>query len=247
MNGLGGWCHVDSPYVAEVMGSAGFDWCCIDMQHGLPDRTALLPMVQALDLRGCPTVVRVPEPSDAAICHALDAGACGVIVPMVGTASRAHEAVSRCHYPPDGVRSFGPLRAKLGAPTAAGEDEPLPRCYVMIEDRSGLENLHPIAATPGVSGIFLGPADLGLSLWGDPARTSDDAMLRIGAEVARACDDAGIVAGVFAGGPSAAATWRRLGFTMIALDSDSSLLMRASRALVAESRTAMSNLEKPAY
>lgn len=246
MNGLGGWCHVDSPYVAEVMGSAGFDWCCIDMQHGLSDRAALVPMVHALELRGCPTVVRVPESSDAAIGYALDAGAHAVIVPMVSSAARAREAAAHCYYPPHGVRSFGPLRAKLGAPATSADDQILPSCFVMIEDRTGLENLAAISATPGVSGIFLGPADLGLSLWGDPGRTCDDTMLGIGAEVARACADAGIVAGVFAGAPSAAAAWRRLGFTMIALDSDSSLLVRASRALVTEARAAVSNADAPA-
>lgn len=242
MNGLGGWCHVDSPYVAEVMGSAGFDWCCIDMQHGLADRASLVPMVQALELRGCPVLARVPESCDAAIGHALDAGAHGVIVPMVTSADRAREAASHCHYPPRGVRSFGPLRAKLAAPADSADDRLAPRCYVMIEDRAGLENLSAIAAAPGVSGIFLGPADLGLSLWGDPRRTHDESLLEIGAEVARACQDAGILAGVFAGGASAAADWSRIGFTMIAVDSDSSLLMRASRALVAEARTALAGV-----
>lgn len=243
MNGLGGWCHVDSPYVAEIMGSAGFDWCCIDMQHGLPDRAALVPMVQALELRGCPSAVRIPEASDEAICHALDAGAHAVIVPMVGTAERAREAASKCQYPPHGARSFGPLRAKLDAPTAATQAPDVPRCYVMVENRSGLDHLDAIAATPGISGIFLGPADLGLSLWGDPRRANDDDMLAIGIRVARACDDAGIVAGVFAGSPAGAATWAQLGFTMIALDSDSNMLLRASRSLVAEAQAALSRPE----
>jgi 4-hydroxy-2-oxoheptanedioate aldolase len=246
MKGLGGWCHLDSSYAAEVMGSAGFDWCCVDMQHGLPDRSALLPMIQALELRGCPAVVRVPESADHAIGHALDAGARAVIVPMVSTAARAATAVAKCHYPPRGTRSFGPLRAKLESPAVDGEAQAPPGCYVMIEDRTGLANLHEIAATAGVTGIFLGPADLGLSLWGDPRRTDDDAMLSIGEDVARACDEAGITAGVFAGGTAAAAAWAGIGFTMIALDSDSSLLLRASRNLLREARSALSRVEVPA-
>ena len=246
MKGLGGWCHLDSSYAAEAMGSAGFDWCCIDMQHGLPDRSALLPMIQALELRGCPAVVRVPESADHAIGHALDAGARAVIVPMVSTAARAGAVVAKCHYPPRGARSFGPLRAKLDPPVADRTDQSPPNCYVMIEDRTGLANLKEITTTEGVAGIFLGPADLGLSLWGDPRRTEDDAMLSIGADVARACEDAGITAGVFAGGTSAATAWAEVGFTMIALDSDSSLLLRASRSLLREARSALARVEVPA-
>lgn len=239
MKGLGGWCHLGSSYTAEVMGSAGFDWCCIDMQHGLPDRSDLIPMVQALQLHGCPAVVRVPSLADSAIGHSLDAGAAGIIVPMVRTADDAIEAVAQCMYPPRGVRSFGPLRDKLKSQPVDLASKSPPRCFAMVEDRVGLENLEAIATTEGLTGVFLGPADLGLSLWGDPRRTGDAAMLSIGSDVARACEDTGITAGVFAGGASAAAAWARIGFTMIALDSDSSLLQRASRDLVREARAAI--------
>ena len=108
----------------------------------------------------------------------------------------------------------------------------------MIEDRDGLDALDAIAAVPGLTGILLGPADLALSLWGDPALASDDRTLAVGARIAAACHAHGLVPAVFAGGAEHVGRWRSAGFVMVGVDSDSTLLLRAARTAVRTARTA---------
>ena len=113
---LGAWCSIGSSYVVEVLGSCGFDWICIDLQHGFAGVESLLPMVQAAAITQTPALVRVPRLDAGMIGRALDAGAAGVIVPMVNSAAEARAAVAACRYPPDGIRSWGPARLMLGRP-----------------------------------------------------------------------------------------------------------------------------------
>lgn len=235
---VGGWCHVDSTYAVEIMGRAGFDWCCLDTQHGLHAVTDLVGPLQALSAAGCPGYVRVGADRHEDIARALDAGARGVIVPQVSSAAQARSAVASCRYPPAGSRSWGPVRAKLGPHRPEpGELDRAAECFVMIEDRAGLDALDAIAAVPGLTGIFVGPADLALSLDGDPYRANADSTLAVAGRIAAACARAGIVAAAFAGGQ--VERWRRAGFTMLAVDSDSTLLHAAAKAAAAGARNAL--------
>src|SRR2546421_714773 len=110
----GGWCQIPSTWSAEVMGRAGFDYVTVDMQHGLIGYADMVGMVQAIHAAGTPAIVRVPWNQPDHIMKALDAGAQGVIIPMVNSAEEAQAAVRACRYPPDGYRSWGPIRASLG-------------------------------------------------------------------------------------------------------------------------------------
>jgi 4-hydroxy-2-oxoheptanedioate aldolase len=122
--------------------------------------------------------------------NTLDLGAVGVIVPMVDDAAAAARAVSACRHAPEGERSFGTLR---GGPAAGGR----PLCLVMVETRTGLENVDEIAATPGLDGIYIGPADLALSLGVQPAlRVEDEALLEAIERVRAACERHGLIAGM---------------------------------------------------
>jgi 4-hydroxy-2-oxoheptanedioate aldolase len=237
---VGGWCHVDSGYTAEIMGAAGFDWCCLDMQHGAITRHDLVPGVQALAAAGCAVVVRVAANAHDQIAVALDAGAGHVIVPQVSSAAEARRAVAACRYPPAGHRSWGPLRAKLRAtrPEPAVLDAEA-RCLVMVEDREALDDLAAIADVDGLAGIFVGPADLALSLWGDPYRANDPRTVAVAAGVADACRRRGLVAAVHCGGTEHVGTWRAAGFTMLAVDSDSALLISAARRAATDARRAL--------
>src|SRR5205814_2028442 len=98
----GGWCMISSPFAAEIMSAAGCDWLCIDLQHGLIDEAAMRGMVQAAAIRDTPVLVRVPWNEPGAIMRALDAGAEGVIVPMVNTVAEARSAAGASRYPPLG-------------------------------------------------------------------------------------------------------------------------------------------------
>ena len=99
---VGGWCVIPSPFGAELMGMAGFDWVCLDMQHGLIGYDAMVPMLQTLSRTGTPALVRVPWNQPDHIMKALDAGAQGVVVPMVNSVADARAATGACRYPPQG-------------------------------------------------------------------------------------------------------------------------------------------------
>lgn len=228
---LGGWCSLPSPLSAEALGRAGFDWVCIDMQHGQADYAAACDMIRAVDVGGAAPIVRVPWNEPGIIGRALDAGALGIIVPMIETVDDARRAVEACLYPPLGRRSFGPLRAALrdGAGyflQANARIAVLP----MIETRRALGQVAEILAVPGVTGVFIGPMDLSVALGlapadNDGAAAFDEALARVVA-TARA---AGKVAAIYSNARVAPLRIRQ-GFTMIAVASDFGALASGVRA-----------------
>ena len=226
---VGGWLSVSNTHVAELMAHAGFDWLCVDLQHGLLDYIDLLHMLPAISTTAATPLVRVASHDPAGIMKALDAGAMGVIVPLVNTAAEARAAVSACRYPPDGTRSFGPLRAALyGGRGYAVEANGQIACIAMIETRAGLDNLEAILAVPGLGGIYVGPSDLGLALGLSALGDSDDPVhLAAVASIREACARHGVPAGIHTS--SRAWAQRRLddGFNFVTLGSDVGFLMRA--------------------
>lgn len=228
----GAWCSIPSSFSAEILGRVGFDWACVDQQHGLAGPDALLTMLQALDATDTPAFVRVPWNEPAPIMRALDLGAVGVIVPMIEDAEQARSAVRACRYAPAGIRSYGPTRAGLvsgEAPT----DEVNRRviCAVMIETGRALHELDAIVAVEGIDVLFVGPADLRVSL-GAPSITDPGFVeqLRRIAEAARAAE---LVAGIFCPTIEAVMAWRELGYQMLAVGSDVRMLrVAAADALV---------------
>lgn len=159
---INGWCSIGSPFTAEIMAAQGYDSLTVDMQHGALDYSAALPMFQAMRASGATLMARVPWNDPGHIMKALDAGAMGIICPMINTRAEAEEFVSYMRYPPLGQRSYGPTRAVIAMPGygTAANDEVL--ALAMIETAKGVENLEEIAATPGLDGIYVGPADLTL-------------------------------------------------------------------------------------
>src|SRR3990172_7455434 len=162
---VGGWLGIPSSYSAEMMAHQGFDWLCIDTQHGAIDFSAALPMLQAISTTPTIPFVRVPWNDPSVIMKYLDAGAYGVIVPMIQTRADAEAAVAACRYPPEGMRSAGPFRASLYAgPDYLAEANREVACVVMIETPQALDNLDAIASVPGVDALYIGPSDLSQAL-----------------------------------------------------------------------------------
>ncbi len=230
----GGWAQLPSPMSAEILGHTGFDWVCIDAQHGPMGTDSLLAMLQVLTLTGTPAFVRVPWTDPGLIMKVLDAGAVGVIVPMVSTPQQAAEAAAACRYPPRGIRSMGPSRVQYlnpGYDAAMGDRIAL--CVPMIETLEGVERVDEIAAVPGVDGLFIGPGDLSLaegyppSLWTD----TPDHVARI-MRVLDACRRHDVVPGIYSGDLELTTRWREAGFRMLALLSDSHFLATVPRALL---------------
>src|SRR3990170_647433 len=155
----------------------------------------------------------------------LDLGALSVMVPMVETREEAERAVAACRYPPQGRRSYGPLRSMTTMATERPADLAQVACIVQVETALGLRNVAAIAATPGLTGIFIGPADLALGMglsWEDPSAT--DAREAAHRTVLDACRREGIVPGIIT--PNGAAAARRIeeGFRLVGVTSDISLI-----------------------
>jgi len=224
---------------AEVIGRGGFDWLCIDQQHGAVGDEGLFRVLQATGLGATPCLVRVRWNEPAQIMRALDAGALGVIVPMVETPEQAASVVNAAKFPPTGSRSWGPIRARYSmtdyTPKAANEHV---LCAVMIETSLGLENVDAIAAVPGLDAIFVGPSDLALSLGFTPNLVvSEPRVVESIGKIATACRNSSIAAGIFTTGASEGARWRDAGFTIISVHSDRLLMAEAANATLARVRS----------
>jgi 4-hydroxy-2-oxoheptanedioate aldolase len=162
---VNGWLSIPDSFSAETMAQQGWDSLTIDMQHGVVDYAAAVRMLTAISTTATVPVVRVPWLDPGILMKVLDAGAYGVICPMVNTRADAEALVAATHYPPRGTRSYGPARAVLygGADYAQHADDTIV-VFAMIETKQGLENLDAIASTPGLDAIYVGPADLSLAL-----------------------------------------------------------------------------------
>lgn len=237
---LNGWIALPSPLAAEAMMQAGWDSVTIDMQHGTADYADLLSLLPIIEKAGAAPLVRVPCLDEAAIMRALDAGALGIIAPMVETAADARRLVAACLYPPAGSRSFGPVRARLARGDAYGaiaNDEILP--LAMIETRTAIDNLDEILAVPGLGGLYIGPADLSLACGFAPGFDREEpGMLDLIVQILKRCTAAGLPCGLHCGTPAYAARMASKGFAMLTVGSDARFLEAGARAAVVAFRAA---------
>ena len=160
---FGGWCTLPTSFAAELVAGSGVDYAVVDMQHGLTGYSDLVSMLQAITLAGAVPLVRIPFGDQGIAQRALDAGAMGLIFPMINTVAQAEEAVRSCRYPPLGERSYGPIRARLhvGIDTEWVNSQVM--CLLQIETQEAMDNLDGILSVPGTDGAYVGPADLALS------------------------------------------------------------------------------------
>lgn len=235
---LGVWCTVADALSAETIASEGPDYVCIDTQHGAPESSSLIGMLQAVKAGGSQGVVRVREDSPALIMKALDAGAAGVIVPLVESAAQASRAVGACTFPPVGSRSYGPFRAAMARSATTPEELADVSCIVMVETRSALEHLEEIAATPGLAAIYVGPSDLSLALGLPPASFGHPQLESALEDIRAACERNGIAAGIHTYDGRTAARYAEAGFAMITVGVDLRLLRAAVRDQLGAARSA---------
>lgn len=224
---VGVWCSSRDPLVAEVLASTGPDYVCIDLQHGASELADLVGMLQAVQAGGSTALVRVPENSPAMINKALDAGASGIIVPLIEDAAEARRAVKACCFPPRGVRSFGPFRASLSGRMKELADIEQVAIILMIETASGLENVEDIAAVEGVSALYVGPSDLSIALGLPPASLDDPGFVKALERIRQAAADAGVVAGMHTQDGARAAAYVGQGFGMVTAATDLRSLQQA--------------------
>lgn len=229
---LGGWLTVPSSFSAEVMAHAGFDWLCVDMQHGVIDYQVAVTMLQAISTTETVPFARVPWNEPGIIMKALDAGAYGVIIPIVNDAAEAEAAVRVCRYPPRGTRSHGPIRAALYGGRdyiAMADGEVL--CVVQIETKESIDNLDEILSVPGVDAAYIGPADLSLSLGLSPASDHEEPVFVEAVErVLESCKRHGVAPGVHGGNVTTARKRIEQGFLMVEVCDDAGSLARSAAA-----------------
>jgi 4-hydroxy-2-oxoheptanedioate aldolase len=235
---VNGWCSIGNPFTAEIMAAQGFDSITIDMQHGALDYSHLLPMFQAMRASGATLMARVPWLEPGIIMKALDAGAYGIICPMVNTADEAARLVSYVRYPPLGSRSFGPTRIAFAAGADYGDEANANiLAFAMIETAEGMANLDAIAATPGLDGLYVGPADLTLSLTQGRLHKGLDReeaeMIDALKTIVATCRKNGIRSALHCGTPDYAARAVGWGFDMTTVGGDVRFLAAAAGAAVA--------------
>ncbi|MDO8288805.1 MAG: aldolase/citrate lyase family protein [Parvibaculum sp.] len=226
---LGAWCMMPGALSAEALARLGFDWVLIDMQHGGMDYQTAVEMIRAIDLSDAIPIVRVPWNDPGIIGRVLDAGALGVVIPMIQTVDDARRAVDACLYPPAGRRSFGPVRVGLRDGngyfgTANGRVCVIP----MIETSDALASVEEIAAVSGVDAVFVGPFDLSVAL-GLPPGDNDgkpafDAAIK---KVAEAAKKAGVATAVLSNARVAPLRIEQ-GFQMISVTTDISAMSMAA-------------------
>lgn len=235
---VNGWLSIPSSFSAEVMAHQGWDSLTIDLQHGIVDYQAAVGMLQAISTTPTVPMVRVPWLDPAILMKVLDAGAYGVICPMISTAEQAEALVSACRYPPRGGRSFGPIRATLyaGADYAKHANDTV-LVIAMIETAESLDNLDAIMGVDGLDGIYIGPSDLSLALGCTPTLDPEEPKVVAMIEhiLARA-KAAGIRAGIHTAASAYATRMLDLGFDFATVGSDSRLIATKSQEVLAEIR-----------
>jgi 2-keto-3-deoxy-L-rhamnonate aldolase RhmA len=229
----GGWVTGPTVIGPEEFARAGYDYVGFDAQHGYLDDADIASMLRRLEHVPIATAVRLPSADPAPIGRVLDAGADAVIIAMIESADQAAAAVAATRYPPAGVRSFGPLRASLGYDIAALESRA--SVFAMIETAAALTDVSEICAVTGLSGIYVGPNDLSISMGVDVAKaTSDPAVRDAMTDILRAASAAGVTAGIHAGDGKVGHAMAQLGFQMITLTSESRALRRGAVEAVKE-------------
>lgn len=231
--GINGWLSMPNTISAEITARQDFDAITIDLQHGLNDYQAALGMLQALEPGSATPMARVPWLEPGIIMKLLDAGALGIICPMINTAADAQALVRYASYAPRGARSFGPTRAVMthGADYATQANDQI-ITLAMIETVEALGNVEAIVATPALSGVYVGPSDLSLSMGYTPKLDQDEpAVVDAITTIVSATRKAGLHAGIHCISTDYAKKMIALGFDFVTIGGSD---MRIYAAAVAE-------------
>ncbi len=226
------WLSIGSSYSAEGVGHSGVHSVTIDLQHGMLDFSVALQMLQAISSTPATPLVRVPSLDTAQIMHLLDAGAYGVICPMISTPEQSAELVAACRYPPTGKRSFGPSRGLLyGGSDYVAEADATVMVIPMIETAEAVDRIEEILDVDGIDMVYLGPNDMAFALDGHagfPRPKSEAALVR----VLQAAMRRDIPAGIFCGSGEEARARAGEGFRLVTPGNDFAHLTRSMREAV---------------
>jgi len=238
---INAWLTIPNAWTAETIAHVGFDAITIDMQHGLADYQTALSILQAISATDAVPMARVPWNEPVTIMRLLDAGAYGLVCPMVNNREEAEAFVGTCRYPPLGYRSYGPLRANL----YAGDDyfenaNQIVITLAMIETAQSLKNIEEIISTPGLDGVYVGTVDLSISMGLDRLGDLNDPELQNALNsIMTQVTKHNRVAGIHASTPEDAAKLSAQGFRLITPVNDTKLLRNAAKSVLGETRKRM--------
>jgi len=223
---VGTWMVLGSPITAEILARMGFDWVVIDTEHGAIDIGTMQSIIQTVNATDAVPMVRVPWNDPALIKRALDAGAWGLVIPMVNSREEAMRAVQATRYPPQGIRSYGGPRARLygGVDYFEHANEEI-ALIVQIEHIEAVNHVDEILSVEGVDAYFIGPSDLAISMGIKPGldQTNPDHVAAI-TKVIEAGKKHGVPGGLHVGSAEAVNERIAQGCQFIALSSDEGFL-----------------------
>jgi 4-hydroxy-2-oxoheptanedioate aldolase len=234
---IGIFAGLGSPLAAEVAAASGVDWVLVDCEHGAAGDDVVSPTVIATAAYGVPTLVRVESAERIRIGRALDAGAAGVMVPRSESASDVLDAIRHFDYPPTGDRGVATYNraAQWGMDPDVVAGDRRAAAIIQIETRGALDEVNDIALIPGVDLLFVGPLDLSYSL-GIPRQFDHPDFTAALEKIVAAAKAAGVPVGILAANVEAVRRYRAMGFTFIALSSDSVLLAQSIQSSLTEIR-----------
>ena len=230
---VGSWINTCSPIVAELMAATGFDFLTVDVEHSAVDVPQAQVLFQAIRAGNpdCAPLVRLPGNDYATTKRYLDAGAIGVIAPLINSAEQAQELVRAVKYPPQGLRGVGFCRANMygmrfDEAVTTANDQTL--VCVQIEHVDGVQHIDEILSVPGVDAVFIGPYDLSASM-GITGQFDHPKMIEARQRILEACEEHGVAPGIHVVPPDADEVVRRLheGYRLIAYSLDITMLIQA--------------------
>jgi 2-keto-3-deoxy-L-rhamnonate aldolase RhmA len=236
---IGCFMGLGSPTVAELLAHAGFDWLVIETEHSAVDIAEVQHMLMAMSGTNVVPLVRVQSSNPVFIQRALDIGAMGIVVPLVNSAAEAQQVVAATRFPPQGTRSFGPLRA--GHFTFDSQDyferaDDNILTILILETKGAVDSLEEISALPGIDGLYVGEYDLSLSLGLNPMSLPLPEIDAVIERLLAVAGRTGIAAGIGASTPDQLLRRRDQGFTLLGYGPEYVMLSAAAREGVASFR-----------
>lgn len=230
---LNGWLTIPGVWTAELMSHQGYDSMTVDTQHGLIGYDVAMPMLMAISTTPVIPIARAPWNEPGSIMKLLDAGAMGIICPMINSRAEAEAFVGACRYAPQGYRSAGPTRATVyaGSDYLQHANESI-ITLAMIETAQALKNVDEIMSTPGLDGIYIGPTDLAISLGIAPGVLTEPHLDEAIGTILAAARKHGIVPGIHTSSPNDSIRVIERGFKFVTVLSDTGLLTAAARSAV---------------
>ena len=247
---INGWLQIPSTVSAEAMAHLGWDSLTIDMQHGLVDYSNALPMLQTISSTDVTPLARVNWNEPGQIMKILDAGCYGIICPMVSNKEQAEKFVQACMYPPNGYRSFGPVRGLIygGSDYAKHADQEMLK-FAMIETKESLDKLDEIMSVKGLDGIYIGPADLSLAIGEEPGFDKGE-NTKAFKEISRILESAkkrNLLSGIHNGTVEYAQKMISKGFNLVTVGSDQRFMSGGAKVAIEKIKGKQKKEESKGY